>query len=142
MKRLLVNGSFGVLICAISACSFNATLMARDSGRTYSGTLHGNGFGSGTMEVTIDGTTYTGPAARVGSNETLGLISTYGTNSHGGTATSFGTAYASGDVMVKALLSSASGRGLRCDLRGQSRTAGGVCVDDAQKVYDVILVRN
>lgn len=139
MKRII---GFTIISALLSGCSFNATLMARDSGRTYSGTLHGNGFGSGTMEVTIGDTTYSGPAVRVGSNESLGLITTYGSNNHGTTASSFGTAYASGDVMVKALLSSPSGRGLRCDLRGRSRTAGGICIDDEQKVYDVVLVRN
>jgi hypothetical protein len=135
-----------ILSCAITAllvagCSFNATLMSRDSGRTYTGSLDGNGMGTGTMTVAINGTTYTGPAARVGSNDTFGFASAYGFNNHGGTAAAFENSYSSGDKFVKALLSSSDGHGLRCDLRGQGSSGGGICVDDSGKVYDVVLVR-
>ncbi|NIF51433.1 hypothetical protein [Burkholderia sp. Ax-1724] len=126
---------------ALTACSFNATLMSRDSGRTYTGELVGNGMGVGTMSVTIDSATYSGPAARVGSNDTFGFASAYGFNNHGGSASSFASSYSSGDKFVKALLSSADGHGLRCDLRGQGHSGGGICVDDAGKVYDVVLVQ-
>ncbi len=78
---------------------------------------------------------------RVGSNDTFGFASAYGFNSHGGTATAFGNSYSIGDKFVKALLSSSDGHGLRCDLRGQGASSGGICVDDGGKVYDVILVR-
>jgi hypothetical protein len=135
-----------ILSCAIAAllvagCSFNATLMSRDSGRTYNGSLDGNGMGTGTMTVAINGTTYTGPAVRVGSNDTFGFSSAYGFNNHGGTTTALGNSYSIGDKFVKALLSSSGGQGLRCDLRGGGSSGGGICVDDSGKVYDVILVR-
>jgi hypothetical protein len=140
MRRSVV-AIIGVCCAALSACTFDATLMARDSGRTYKGELSGGAAGSGTMTVTIDGTTYSGPAARVASNDTFGFASAYGWNSHGGTSTALGTSYTAGDVTVKALLSSPDGRGLRCDLVGRYPTGGGICVDDDKHVYDVILVR-
>ncbi|MCA8326100.1 hypothetical protein [Burkholderia cepacia] len=136
MTGCLLAGAF-----LLSACSMNATLMSRDSGRTYTGELNGNGMGSGTMTVTIDGTTFTGPAVRVASNDTFGLASAYGFNNRGGSATALATSFSEGDKRAKALLSSADGHGLRCDLVGRDGTGGGICVDDAQKVYDVVLVR-
>jgi hypothetical protein len=137
--------SCAVVALLVAGCSFNATfnaaLMSRDSGRTYTGSLDGNGMGTGTMMVSINGTTYSGPAVRVGSNDTFGFASAYGFNNHGGTATAFGSSYSVGDKFVKALLSSSSGQGLRCDLSGRGSSGGGICVDDSGKVYDVILAR-
>lgn len=125
----------------LGACSFNATLMARDSGHVYHGELDGNGMGAGTMTVDLGGTVYQGPAVRVASNDTFGFASTYGFNNHAGSATSFGSFFAEGDKTVKALMSSPDGRGLRCDIVGRSHGGGGICVDDGGKVYDVVLVR-
>jgi hypothetical protein len=93
------------------------------------------------MTVAINGMTYTGPAARVGSNDTFGLASAYGFNNHGGIAAAFENSYSSSDKFVKALLSSSDGHGLRRKLRGQGPSGGGIRVDDSGKIYDVILVR-
>lgn len=93
------------------------------------------------MTVDIAGTTYTGPAVRVASNDTFGFATSYGFNNHGGAATALGTSYTEGDKAVKALMSSADGHGLRCDLVGRLSGGGGICVDDVGKVYDVLLVR-
>lgn len=133
--------SCAIAVLLVAGCSLNATLMSRDSGHIYTGSLDGNGMGTGTMTVAIDSTTYTGPAVRVGSNDTFGFASAYGFNNHGGTATAFANSYSIGDKFVKALLSSSNGRGLRCDLRGQGGIGGGICVDDGGRVYDVILAR-
>lgn len=141
MKKSLFMAAIAAAV--LCGCSFNATLMARDSGKTYSGrlTASGMGMGTGTMTVNIDGVTYQGPAVRVASNDTFGFASAYGANSHGSTANAFGTSFASGDQTVKAIMSSSDGHGLRCDIVGRNRSAGGICMDDASKIYDVVLVR-
>lgn len=93
------------------------------------------------MTVNIDDVVYTGPAVRVGSNDTLGFVSTYGFNNRGVSTSASADSYSIGDKFVTALLSSQNGHGLRCDLRGNGRTGGGICVDEGGKVYDVLLVR-
>jgi hypothetical protein len=117
------------------------TLMPRDSGRMYFGEFIGNGMGVAKASLNIDGITYAGTAVRVSSNDTFGFMSAYGSNNRGVTSSSFGTYFAEGDRYVKAILSSSDGRGLRCDLVGRNHGGGGICVDDNNKVYDVILVR-
>jgi hypothetical protein len=93
--------------------------MARD-GKIYTGTAEGNGFGSGSMTVTIDDKTYTGPMVRTAINSEFA--------SGGGT------------VQAEALLSTSDGHGLRCHLTGDGAGhGGGVCVDDGKRTYDVIL---
>lgn len=124
----------------LAACSFNATLMARDSGKTFSGELSGHGMGSGTMTVVINDTVFTGPVVRVGSSDSVGISNAFIAGRHG-TFSAVGTSFSQGDKFAKALLSSPDGRGLRCELRGRLSGGGGVCVDDNNRVYDVLLSR-
>ena len=116
------------------------TLMPRDSGKTYSGTLKGHGGGSGTATVTIEGTTYTGTAVVVSSIESFGFSTSYGLTSGGTSTRTYGRSYSSGDEFVKAILSSPDGRGLRCDFVAHESTGGGICVDDQKTVFDVVIV--
>lgn len=139
MKKSVL-GCLVLVSTVLAGCSYDATLMSRDSGRTYSGVMKGK-MGTGTMTVNIDDVVYTGPAVRVGSNDTFGFASAYGSNSRGVSTTAFANSYSVGDRFVKALLSSPDGHGLRCDLRGSGRSGGGICVDDGGKIYDVLLVR-
>jgi hypothetical protein len=128
------------LVCALSSCAWDMTLMPRDSGQTYSGTFKGNGMGVGSITVTIDGVTYTGPAVRVASNDTFGFANMAASNNRGLVTTGTGTFFAEGDKYVKAILSAPNGHGLRCDLVGRSHGGGGICVGDDQRVYDAVLV--
>src|SRR5690348_10198282 len=58
------------LLCMIFAasvlagCALNITLRARDSGQVYEGSAHPDGLGSGSIEMTVDGRTYTGTMQR------------------------------------------------------------------------------
>lgn len=135
MKKLILCAS---VCAALTGCAYNLTLMPRDSGKTYSGTLESNGTGGGTMQLQLDNDTCSGPVARVASNESFGFANTYGFNNRGTTANSFTTGYKSGDVSVKALLTCSSGHGIRCDLTGRGTSGGGICVDDAGHVFDVL----
>ena len=113
--------------------------MPRDSGKIYIGTGHGDGFGGGSITITVEGRTYTGSVMRTASNDSFGFFQAYGAGSGG---ISGSDAVIGGTVYVKALLSSPDNHGLRCDLTGDNRGhLGGICVDDEKRVYDVLASR-
>ena len=93
------------------------------------------------MTVRLGENTCTGPAARVASNQSFGFANTYGSNSRGMSSNAFTTVTTTGDSTVKAILSCTNGSGLRCDITGRDSTAGGICLDDMGKVYDVLAIR-
>lgn len=130
MNRL----SYLALAALLSGCSMNVTLMPRDSGSVYRGELTSSGNGSGSMKVDLAGRSCTGPASRVASGESVGVISTFG-----GRGAGVGTVVSSGDARVMALLTCSDGTGLRCEFTGRDGQGGGVCVDDARRVYDVLI---
>ena len=126
-----------LLPIALSGCSGMVQMMPRDSGKVFSGTVQGSLGGSGTMTVTIDGDVFTGPIVRTSSNESFGFIQQYGRR-----GSSFGTVISGdGTATVKGILSSQSGRGLRCEFTSNGSGDGGVCVDDQSRVYDAIVTR-
>ena len=124
----------------LSGCagSMNLTLMPRDSGTVYSGQLDGDGMGSGNAKIDVDGVICSGPVARVSSSEVIGISSTIGAvGGRNFSSSSIGVAGA-GDTAVKVLLSCTNGTGLRCELSGQNRRGGGVCIDDKGRQYDLL----
>ena len=134
MRRLLIS----VAIVSLAGCAGQVQMMPRDSGKIYSGTVQGNGMGSGTMSITIDGETYTGPVVRTTSSDSFGLVQQYGRNGK----SSFSTVVSSGGTAnVKGMLASANGRGLRCEFTSTGDSGGGICVDDKGRVYDAIVSR-
>lgn len=132
MKKLVI-----VLATLLSGCAYNVTLMPRDSGKTFAGTIQA-GAGHGTMSMAMGEVTCTGPIARVASDDTFGFATTYGVNSRGRASSSFSTIAAMGDVHAKAMLSCSDGSGLRCDISGRGNSAGGICADDKGRVFDAI----
>lgn len=132
MRNLCLTLAVGLLV----GCAGKVQMMPRDSGKIYSGTVQGNGMGSGTMSITIDDETYTGPVIRTSSGDSFGFIQQYGSR---GTS-SFGTVVSSGGTAnVKAMLASPNGRGLRCELTSTGVSGGGICVDDKLRVYDAVV---
>jgi len=133
--------TLSVSMVLLSACAQNwqLTMMPRNSGKVYTGTAHGDGFGGGTVKVIIDGVSYEGPAMRTSSNDTFGFFQTYGSRGQ----SSFGTTESvGGSITVKAILSSPDSRGLRCDLVGDGMGhLGGICLDDRSNIYDVLASR-
>ena len=94
--------------------------------------------GSGTASIDIDGVICSGPVARVSSSEVIGISSTIGAvGVRNFSSSSIGVA-GTGDTAVKVLLSCTNGTGLRCELIGQNRRGGGICIDDKGKSYDVL----
>ena len=135
-----------LLIILISSCvvftgcavSLKLTLMPRDSGKIYIGQLDGDGMGSGIATIDVDGVICSGPVVRVSSSEVTTIGSTLGSVSgRNFSSTSIGVG-GSGDTTIKALLSCNDGSGIRCELSGQNRRGGGVCVDDKGRNFDVL----
>jgi hypothetical protein len=132
-----------VAVIGLSACggTMNLTMMPRDAGTVYAGELQSSGGGAGTMTIDIGDTKCTGPAVRVASNESFGFATSIGYGSRGTVATTTTTSATSGDTSIKAILSCTGGKGLRCDMSGRDSNGGGICVDDAGRVFDVIAAR-
>lgn len=123
----------------LSGCAYQITAMPRDSGKIYTGQATETGFGGGDIEITIEATIYKGKWTTTSSNDSYTVLTTFGTNSRGArtTSTGIGQSYGSGGT-GKAMLSSADGRGLRCEFAGGgSGSGGGICVDDAGRVFDI-----
>ena len=134
MRKLLCV----VALFSLAGCAGQVQMMPRDSGKVYSGTVQGNGMGSGTMSITIEGETYTGPIVRTTSNESFGLVQQFGRTG----APSIGTVVSSGGTAnVKGILASPNGRGLRCEFTSTGGGGGGICLDDKSRVYDAVVSR-
>lgn len=127
-----------LLLGLLVGCSGTIQVMPRDSGKVYSGTVQGSATGAGTINIDIDGHTYTGPVVRTGSNDSFGFIQQYGKRGMMSTGT---MASIGGTATVKAILSSPAGRGLRCEFTSDGSGGGGVCVDDQGRVLDAIVSR-
>lgn len=119
---------------ALAGCAHNLQLMERGTGKVYTGSS--SGLDSGTVTVIIDDKTFTGNYVRTASSNTFGFAQVYG--SRGGVATGYMQTYG-GTNMFKAILSASGNHGLRCDLTSDGAGhGGGICVDDQNRVYDVI----
>lgn len=128
-----------VLLAGGCASTYQLTLMPRDSGKLYYGTVEDSGGSEGTITITIEDRTYAGTWVEVVPDRTTGYVGGgYGSRRYGwgmGGTISMDTP---GGGEAKALLRSADGAGLRCDFRGGSgRAGGGMCRDDKGLDYDV-----
>lgn len=136
--------TFAIIAAALTlggcASTYQLTLMPRDSGKLYQGTLQGAGSNEGPIAIAIEGREFTGTWVEVVSDRSYGYVTGGVGAGHRGWAMgggSFSLDNPSGGE-AKALLRSADGAGLRCDLRGgQGRGGGGVCWDDGGRAYDV-----
>lgn len=127
-----------VIVAMFTGCAGYVQRMPRDSGKVYAGTVQGSTTGSGTMTIAIDGEQFTGPVVRTGSSDSFGFIQQYGTKTG---VTTGAIVSAGGTATVKAILSSAAGRGLRCEFTSDGSGGGGICVDDKGRVLDAIVRR-
>jgi hypothetical protein len=115
--------------CFFTGCTGTILAMPRDSGKTYSGTVSGGIF-SGSIAINIDGETYSGPI--INTDAGFGLIQKY--SKGGAVAGEFG-----GERTVKGILSTPSGKGIRCEFTSNGLGGSGICVDDNEKIYDAIV---
>src|SRR5258706_5406283 len=110
-------------------------LTARDGGAVYYGSVRREGLALVSMTVEVDRRTYLGNMELTSANSTFGLYQRYGSRDAAPT-TAANLKYTN---FTKAILSSTDNRVLTCDFTDVAgQDACGLCVDDAQRVYDVI----
>ena len=119
------------------ASAYQLTLMPRDSGKTYTGTMQGSA-GEGRLSVTIEGKTYEGTWVESVPASTHGWVGggLGFRRSWGGLGGTIVMDNPSGGE-AKALLSAPDGSGLRCDFRNSAAYGAGTCRDDKGREYDV-----
>lgn len=139
--RLIPTLALAGLLLGGCATRYELTVMPRDSGKTYSGTMSGPGSGGGPISITIEGKTYTGTWVESVPAYTTGWVGGgVGYRGWGGWGWGGGGTVrmdTPGGGAAKALLSAPDGSGLRCDLRGSRWSGGGECRDDKGRDYDV-----
>ena len=137
-----------VAALALSGCAstYHLSVMPRDSGRMYAGSVESSGYGGeGRISITIEDKTYNGTWVQTSPDHTTGYVSGgvgYGWGGwgrHGWGGIGLVTMDNPYGGSAKALLSAADGSGLRCDLRSSQGLGGGVCRDDRGREYDVQL---
>lgn len=123
-----MNKTFGLaaLIAMSAGCSsYTATLYPRGSGDVAVGVAGSDR----EMRVTLRGDEYVGRIVQASSTG-VGLAARYGTPTTG--------VMASASNQYAATLVNGS-RALRCEFMGDRGGGNGVCVDSAEKVYDLVL---
>jgi hypothetical protein len=131
--------AFAALALSGCATTYHLAVMPRDSGRIYEGVATDTGYGEGPISITIEGKAYNGTWVQAVPDRTYGYVS--GGLGFGRRGWGMGGGFISmdnpGGGLAKALLTSAEGGGLRCDLQSGQGRGGGICTDDRGKMYDV-----
>jgi len=110
-------------------------LTARDGGAVYYGSVRREGLALVSMTVEVDRRIYLGNVELTSANTTFGLYQRYGARD---AAPATGAALARTNF-TRAILSSTDNRVMNCDFTDVAGwNAGGLCIDEAQRVYDVI----
>lgn len=110
-------------------------LTSRDGGAVYAGSVRREGLALVSMTVEVERRSYLGNIELTSANTTFGLYQRFGARD---AAPATGATLAHTNF-TKAILSSTDNRLLTCDFTDVAgANAGGLCVDDAQRVYDVI----
>ena len=130
-----------VLTLMLTGCAYLPTglsqmqLTARDGGAVYYGAVRREGLALVNLTVEIDRRIYAGNLELTRYNTTMGLYERYGARD---------AAPKTPEVLArtnfsKAVLSSTDNKILKCDFTDVGgQNAGGLCVDEAQRIYDVI----
>ena len=136
-----------ILACALALggcagiATYDLSVMPRDSGTIYTGSASDNGSGEGPMSIALEGKTYTGTWVATQPSTTPAYVSGlswgWGRRGWGGMGGGFINIDNPEGGAAKALLRSADGSGLRCDLRSVQGRGGGTCRDDRGREYDV-----
>lgn len=139
MEKVMRKIILVIFVLLISGCALTGqmTIMPRDGGKVYTGIVHADGFGGGTITMTIEGRTYTGPFARTATADSFGFFQTYGR----GQPSTLITQTSGGHNVGKAILSSPDNHGMRCEIEGDGMGHGSaICLDDQKHLYDAIVL--
>ena len=136
--RIAIPAALAALALSGCAATYNMTVMPRDSGKTYQGTIQDDGRGEGPISVTIEGKTYNGSWVQSSPDRTTAYVSGgFGWGRRGFGGLNFITMDNPAGQEAKALLNAGDGSGLRCDLKSDRGRGGGLCRDDKGREYDV-----
>ena len=140
-RSLAIAVSIAALLAGGCATTYGITLMPRDSGKLYSGTLEDVGRTEGRVSIKLEDRAYTGTWVQVTSDRSTAYAAggAWGRRGWGGWGGSFVTIDNPDGATATALLQSPDGAGLRCEFRGSYGTGGGRCRDDQGREYDVQL---
>ena len=141
MRPIIVIACAAALGGCAGISTYDLAVMPRDSGTIYTGSASDNGSGEGPISITIEGKTYTGSWVETQPATTTAYVSNmgwgWGHRGGGGMGGGFINMQNPEGGAAKALLRSADGSGLRCDLRSGYGRGGGQCRDDRGREYDV-----
>lgn len=135
--RIILTSCLLFLIACSTGGKGPVRMMARDSGIIYVGEVIGDGVGTATMDITIDGERYTGIFVLTTTNERRGIIHQFG--SEGSSVSTITTN--GGTRILKGIFSSPSGRGLRCETTATGNGGSGICIDDKSRIFDITISR-
>jgi len=139
VRAALVAGA--VMVAGCAAPTYDLTLMPRSSGKLYRGEAQAAASGrEAQVTVSIEDRVYAGTWVQSAPERTTGYVAGGWGWRHGGLGIGSTVSVENPDgPEAKALLQSADGGGLRCDLRGMGpgRAGSGTCQDDRGVVYDV-----
>jgi hypothetical protein len=142
MKTTSILAAAAALSLAGCATTYELAVMPHDSGRIFTGRATDTGSGQGPISIDLENRQYTGTWVATTPSRTYGVVAGgwgWGRGWGWGAAGSTVSMDNPAGTEAKALLQSQDGTGLRCDLRIGQGTGGGMCRDDAGRVYDVQL---
>lgn len=139
---------------SLAACANSGfvQLMAKDSGKLYKGQVTECRSGTCNMSINIDGELFAGVIVKATSNQFNEFNATQGnanissphlpfsTKNIGYSATSTSSTDG-GTSIMKGLLSSSNGKGLRCEFTATGEGGAGTCIDDNKRVLDGLVYR-
>jgi len=141
MRATLSSVLAALVLSVSSGCAYLPTglsqvqLTARDGGTVYYGAVRREGLALVNLTVEVDRRIYAGNLELTRPERTLGLYELYGPRD----AAPRTAAELARTNFSKAILSSTDNRILKCDFTDVGGTnAGGLCIDDSRRVYDVI----
>jgi hypothetical protein len=118
-----------LVVLLLSGCAYNATLYPRGGGDIARGTVN---TGSKEMVVSLDGSEFRGSYVR-GYSVGYGFANTYGSNPQFASGVSMGASNQYAATLTNGKTA------LRCEFMAERSGGNGVCVDSANRVYDLVL---
>jgi len=119
--------------CAALSGPKDLTFLQRDTNKTYFAVWQDQG---GLIQLQLNGKTYSGKPVKVDEANLFGFKSRYGNMKSAGTLGGFLLNH------YKAILTNEDNLGIRCDITTDHNGGSGICLDEASRVYDLIISKS
>lgn len=119
--------------CAVLSGPKELTFLQRDTNKTYFAVWQDQG---DLIQLTLNGKTYSGRPVKVDEANLFGFKARYGNMKSAGTL---------GGLLLshyKVILTNEDNLGIRCDITTDYNGGSGICLDEASRVYDLIISRS